>query len=74
MTDKKKSTEYAGVYTGMFSNISPRELVLEARVKELEEKLIIEERKNLDLKERIEELETKIGWYKSYGKDDIDDE
>ncbi len=54
-------------------NISLREIELEARVNELEEKLTIEERKNFDLKERIEELETKIGWYKSYGREDVDD-
>lgn len=35
MTDKNISTEYTGVYTGIFPNMSPREIELEARVKEL---------------------------------------
>ena len=64
---------------------TPREIELESRVKkleeklnaqfaEMEEKLTAEEMKNFELKERIEELETKIGWYKSYGKEYVDDE
>ena len=41
MTDKNISTEYTGVYTGIFPNMTPREIELEARVKELEERLRI---------------------------------
>lgn len=43
MIDKNISTEYTGVYTGIFPNMSPRELELEARVKDLERKLDIAE-------------------------------
>lgn len=39
MTDKNISTEYTGVYTGIFPNMSPREIELEARVKELKSRL-----------------------------------
>lgn len=43
MFNKQTSTEYTGVYTGIFPNMSPREIELEARVKELEQKLKIAE-------------------------------
>lgn len=43
MKDRNISTEYTGVYTGIFPNMSPREIELEARVKDLEEKLKIAE-------------------------------
>lgn len=39
MTDKNVSTEYTGVYIGIFPNMSPREIELEARVKELKRKV-----------------------------------
>ena len=38
-SDKQVSTEYTGVYTGIFPNIPPREIELETRVKELEENI-----------------------------------
>lgn len=41
MPNKQPSTEYTGVYTGIFPNMSPREIELEACVKELERKLEI---------------------------------
>lgn len=43
-SDKQASTEYTGVYTAIFPNKTPRELELEARVKELERKLEIAEK------------------------------
>ena len=43
MFNKQTSTEYTGVYTMISSNKTPRELELEARVKELEQKLKIAE-------------------------------
>lgn len=59
---------------------TPKEIELEARVKELEEKLnaqfaemeeklTAEENKNVELKERIEELETRISWYINHDKE-----
>ncbi len=44
MTNKQTSTEYTGVYTAVFPNKTPREIELEARVKELKEKLKIAEK------------------------------
>lgn len=43
MFNKQTSTEYTGVYTMISSNKTPRELELEVRVKELEQKLKIAE-------------------------------
>lgn len=48
---------------------TPRELELEARIKELEQKLTEQENKNVELKERIEELETRISWYINHDKE-----
>lgn len=64
MPNKQPSTEYTGVYTAIFPNKTPREIELEARVKELEEKLnaqfaemeeklTAEEMKNFKLREKL---------------------
>lgn len=60
MTDKNFSTEYTGVYTGIFPNMSPREIELEARVKELEEQLTHKTQECEELRERIKAYENLI--------------
>lgn len=60
MTDKNISTEYTGVYTGIFPNMSPREIEFEASVKELEEQLTHKTQECEELKERIKAYENLI--------------